>query len=141
LSSDDGVQVVIQEVLAVAYKLHKHDAVAELGVAGGDLAADDDRRVVEPESSLNMGADGESHHGLDVAPSATEVGSFETHGDVTAFGVDFDLNMEVVARVEPAIVFGGTGKRRLRIGHVHGWFRARPIHGPGVLIGVEAVRD
>ena len=45
MSSDDGIQVVIQEVLAVAYELHEHDAVAELGVASGDLAADDYAKI------------------------------------------------------------------------------------------------
>jgi hypothetical protein len=67
----NAVQVSTQELLCLTFEFFEHDAVAELGMAGGDAAMDDNREIVEPEGGSNVSAYGEGHHQLDVAAGAT----------------------------------------------------------------------
>ena len=134
----------------LTFEFHEHDAVAELGMAGDDASADDDGAAVEPKRDANAGADRKRHEQLDVAAAATEVGGFESQGEVGAFLADFGLDLDGVAIMEAAIMFGGSGSRRLWVGHV----RVGPIHKrapesapgrrayrvPEMIIGVEVGR-
>jgi hypothetical protein len=45
---------------------------------------------------LNVSANGEGHHQLDVAAGATEVGGVEAHGGVVAFQAEFNLDLDAV---------------------------------------------
>jgi len=103
---DDGVQVLLQELFRVTFEFLEYDAVAILGMTGYDASLYDDGMAVEPECGLNVSADGEGHHQLDIAACETEVGGGEAHGDVIAFLTEFDLDLDGVAGMKAAIAFG-----------------------------------
>ena len=102
----DGVQIPVQELFCRAFEFHEHDAVAELGMVSDDASSDDDGVAVEPEDGLNENADWEGCWHLDVAAAATDVGGLESQGVGAALLVEFDLDLEGVARTEAAIAFG-----------------------------------
>jgi hypothetical protein len=62
--------------------------------------------LVEPEGGLNVSADGEGHHQLDVTAGATEVGGGEAREDVVAFQAEFDLDLDGVTAMKAASAFG-----------------------------------
>ena len=75
-------------------------------MTGCDASLYDDGVAVGPECGLNVSADGEGYHQLDVAPAATEVGGGKANGDVAAFLAEFDLDLDGVAAMKAAIAFG-----------------------------------
>jgi len=103
---DDGVQVLVQELFCLTFKFLEHHAVAILCMTGYNASLYDDGMIVEPECGLNMSADGEGHHQLDVAATPTEVGGGEADRDVAAFLVEFDLDLHGVAAMKAAIALG-----------------------------------
>jgi len=56
----------------LAFIIHEHDAVAELGMAGHYASEDNDGLAIEPEFGLNAATDWERHHQLDVTAAAAE---------------------------------------------------------------------
>jgi len=119
-----NVQVAFEELVGLTFKIHKHDAIAELGMAGDDESANDGGIAVEPEGEANANADGERDEELNVAASAAEVGSFEAHGNVAVFLTDLDLDLGVVTGELAAIGFGGgVGdgmSAGMGVGRIHG---------------------
>ena len=93
-------------MFCLTFEFLEHQAVAILGMTGYDKSLYDDGVVVEPECGLNVSTDREGHYQLDVAAAATEVGGGEADGDVTAFRVDFDLDLDGVAAMKAAIALG-----------------------------------
>jgi len=110
----------VQELFSLTFEFHKHDAIAELGMAGDDESSDDNGVAVEPDGGMKADADGERNQQLDVTAAAADVGGFEAHRDVAAFLVDFDLDLKGVARVKAAVMFGNSGGRGLGVGRIHG---------------------
>ena len=95
----------MQELFSLTVEFLEHHAVAILGMTGYDACLYDDGVALEPECGLNVSADGERHHQLDVAAGAAEVGSGEARGDVIAFLAEFDLDLDGIARMQAAITF------------------------------------
>jgi len=93
-------------LLGVAFEFQEHDAVAELGVAGDDESSNDDGEAVEPEGGSNVDAEWELGYELDVTAAATEVGGYAAQGDAGGLLMDFDLDLDGVARMEAALGFG-----------------------------------
>jgi hypothetical protein len=92
---------------------------------------------------LHARAEWQGHDQLDVATAATEVNGFETHGNVAAFLVDFDLDLDGVARMEAAIAFEQNGSSGLRIGRIHGsapGLGRAACMAPLLIIGIEINR-
>jgi hypothetical protein len=106
----------VQELFSLTFEFHEHDAVAEFGMAGDDESSEDDGVAVEPEGGLNADADWELRAQMNVTTAATEVGGYEAHGDVAAFSLDFDLDLDGVARMKATIFFGYSEVRGLGVG-------------------------
>ena len=93
-------------MFSLTFEFHEHNAVTELGMAGDDDSADDDGAAVEPESGPHVDAECELDHHLDVAAATTEVGGYEANGDIAAFLVDFDLDLDRIARMPAPVGHG-----------------------------------
>jgi len=102
-SRGEGGEVAGEELFVVALEFEEHDAVAELGVAGDDASADVGWVAIEPESAIDVGADGHRDRQLDVAAAATEVGGFGAQRNVVALLAKLDLDLGGVARVMAAL--------------------------------------
>jgi hypothetical protein len=119
LLADDGVDIAVQKHFCLTFVIHEHHSVTELRVAGDDASADDDGLAIEPEFGFNAATDGERHHQLDVTAAAAEVGGFEAQGDVAAFLMEFDLDLDGAAGIAAAIVFSRGGCKGLGIKQIH----------------------
>jgi hypothetical protein len=97
---------LVQELFCLTFEFLEHHAVAILGMTGYDKSLYDDGVVVKPECGLNVSAHRERHYQLDVAAAATEVGGGEADGDVAALLAEFDLDLDSVAAMKPAITLG-----------------------------------
>jgi hypothetical protein len=75
-------------------------------MAGDDESSEDGGVAVEPEGGLNADADWELRAQMNVTTAATEVGGFKAQGDVAAFSLDFDLDLDGVATMEATIGCG-----------------------------------
>jgi len=109
--------------------MHKLNAVAELGMTGDDASVDEYGMAVEPESGSNTDVDCQGHDHLDVTAAAAEVGGLQAHGDLVALLVDFDLDLQRIARMAAAIGFGWRAGRGLGVGRIHGLTRGWLIAG------------
>jgi hypothetical protein len=103
---EHAVQALLQELFCLIFEFLEHHAVAILGMTGCDASLYDNGAPVEPECGLNMSADGEGHHQLDVAAAAAEVGGGKAQGDIAAFLAEFNLDLDGVAAMKAAIAFG-----------------------------------
>jgi hypothetical protein len=83
-------------LFCLTFEFLEHPTVAILGMTGYDASLNDDRVPVEPQGGLNVSANGEGHHQLDVATGATEVCGGEAHGHVVAFQAEFNLDLDAV---------------------------------------------
>ena len=54
-----GFEISFQQRFSFTFKIHKHDAVAEFGMAGDDETLDDDGIAVEPEGGMKADTDWE----------------------------------------------------------------------------------
>jgi len=102
-------------LFVIGFEFEEHDAVAELGVASDDASADVDGAIVEPESDVDVGADGHGHHQLNVAAAAAEVGGLHAKRDVAAIFAEFDLDLGGIALVMAALGMGKGGSCELVI--------------------------
>src|SRR5271166_2390229 len=101
----DAIQVALQEYfcLALTFKIHEHDAVAEFGVAGDDEASECDGAAVQPKGRVEADTHGERYRQADVTASATEVRGFAAQGEFAVILQDFDGDLDGVARMSAAI--------------------------------------
>jgi len=106
-------------LVCLAFKIHKHDAVAILRMARDYQAVNDSGIALEPECEVDATADGKWDEELDVTASAAEVGGFEAHGNVAAFLVNFDLDVCGETWMPAALGFGCGGLTRLGGGRRH----------------------
>ena len=116
----DGFEILGEKLFAFGLEFEEHNAVAELRVTGHDASANADRGLVEPKSSLDVGAEDEGHHQLDVTAAATQIGGLEAEGNVAAFLAKFDGNLHGVAPVNAAIGMSEGGTLRVFVGQNHG---------------------
>jgi hypothetical protein len=118
------VQVAFEELVCFTFKINKHDAVSELGMAGDYEAVNDGGIAIEPEREANTRADSEWDEQLDVTTSATEVGGFEARGDVAVFLMDLDLDLSAATGILAAIRNGCGGGVGMGVERLHAWLRS-----------------
>lgn len=101
---NNGIKVSVEKYFRLIFKIHEHDAIAELWMARDYASAHDQHGISQPKSGLHAKADWQGREHLNVAAAATEVGGFEAGGDKTAFWMDFDLHLDGVTRILAAII-------------------------------------
>jgi len=115
----DRFEILGEKLFAFAFEFEEHNAIAELGVTGDDASANADRGLVEPKGRLDVGAEDQGHHQLEVTAAATQIGGLEAEGNVAAFLAKFDRNLHGVAPVNAAIGMSEGRALRVFVGENH----------------------